>query len=176
MERNNNIPNTELNKYPELLPPMGRNGAETFDKMYENNNLIDYILSKSDLKKGNFLLTLGAVGGGGAGKKVMEFIKEIESRSIPYSVMAMKNYLSSNPLISFSEKASIYQVDDKTGSWEILTQRCFETMRDILEPISTVVSFGPRTPNLEAARKLGFTNIISAKNYHHISRITADLF
>ena len=64
MERNNNIPNTELNKYPELLPPMGRNGAETFDKMYENNNLIDYILSKSDLKKGNFLLTLGAVGGG----------------------------------------------------------------------------------------------------------------
>ncbi|KKQ51677.1 hypothetical protein A2865_00690 [Candidatus Woesebacteria bacterium RIFCSPHIGHO2_01_FULL_39_17] len=161
MERNNNIPNTELNKYPELLPPMGRNGAETFDKMYENNNLIDYILSKSDLKKGNFLLTLGAVGGGGAGKKVMEFIKEIESRSIPYSVMAMKNYLSSNPLISFSEKASIYQVDDKTGSWEILTQRCFETMRDILEPISTVVSFGPRTPNLEAARKLGFTNIFA---------------
>src|SRR3990167_7831154 len=29
---------------------------------------------------------------------------------------------------------------------------------------------------IKEAKKLGFTNIISAKNYHHISRITADLF
>ena len=156
MERKKINQQTEINIYPDVLSPMGKNGAASFDRMNEKNNLIDFIVSRCEPNNGKFLLALGAVGGGGAGK-----IREVESRNLPYSVIAMNNYLSNNPLVKFSENASVYQVEDGTDSWDILTQRCFEVMRNIQEPISAVVSFGPRTPNIEAARRLGYKKIFA---------------
>ena len=101
-EKSNTQETTE--RYPPNLIEMGRKGAKSFDRMYKNANLIDFVLENTSNKR--ILLALGAVGGGGAGKKVTEFI---------YSAVR-KNPKKDEKSINENKVAWINEIDELSSS------------------------------------------------------------
>lgn len=133
--------------------------AEEFDIQREYANPFSVMKEVfGDFKKGPLVIALGAVGGNGAGSKAEGILKQLENEGISSKVVAMKKYLTANPLITtYLEKnrISVTEIDDECSTEE-LYKNCEMALLSIIqnEPISGVLSLGPRTYYPEAARRL----------------------
>jgi len=113
----------------------------------------------SGYKNGPLILALGAVGGNGASTKAGGILEQLTIDGTPFKVAAMRKYLEGNPLIAQYLEGQGIQITiiEDGGNMSEVYEKAQNAIESIIgqQPISGVLSLGPRTYYPEAARRLG---------------------
>jgi len=134
--------------------------AQEYDSQREYNNPFRLMNNVFDgYKNGPVVLALGAVGGNGASTKAEGILEQFAIDRVPFKVAAMRKYIESNPLVAEYLKQKGIQttlIEDGEGMNQLYkdTETAISKIAQ-KQPISGILSLGPRTYYPEAARRLG---------------------
>ena len=140
---------SEIPVSKQIMQPRPDAIAQEYDFQREYNNPFKLMRNVfGDYKNGPVVLALGAVGGNGASTKAEGILEQFAIDGVPFKVAAMRKYIDSNPLVAqyLKEKGIKTTLIEDGKALAEISQK---------QPISGVLSLGPRTYYPEAARRLG---------------------